>query len=350
MKKKVIAVVGCGNISNSHFPALMRTDGVEVRYACDLLPDRARNAVQKYGAKLAITDFNQAIADSEVDAVYVLTPNYSHYEITTAALKAGKHVFCEKPITVNYELSRQMKQLADDNKLMLQIGVCNRYHRSVERIKRAVENGDLGEVYHVYISFRDYRCVPGLGGDFTTKAKSGGGVLIDWGVHFLDLVQYITGAKVKTVSAECYSKLAADIPSYVFKKMWADQPKKGGINDVEEFVSGFARTDKSSISFNGAWAQNIGKREMFIDFLGDKAGIRLDYGELYTVWHTNDGALCESRPDYNIPDMYAEEDKAFIESLSSGKKNRANIDNVIESAKIMDAIYLSAEKHGEVSL
>lgn len=350
-KQTVIAVIGCGTIANNaHFPALSKMSNARIKYAVDIIPERAEKAKAAYGCEKAITDYKEALADKEVKAVYILTPNYSHYTITIDALNAGKHVFCEKPVTVNYKLSAEMQALANKKNLMLNIGVCNRYHRSVEMLKDMAERGEFGEIYHVYCSFRSFRSIPGLGGDFTTKAKSGGGVLIDWGVHFLDLILYITGAKVKTVSANCYSKLAKNIKDYVFTDMWAGPPKPNGTNDVEEFVTGFARTDKASISLNGAWAQNVNKSEMFIDFLGDKGGARLDYGGKFTLYSQRNGVLEEITPVYNIPNMYEEEDKAFLQSVSDGIKNKSHIDYVIETAKIMDAIYVSAEKGTEIVL
>lgn len=346
-----IAVIGCGRIANiKHFPALAEIEGVHIKYAVDLIGERAEQAKEKYGCDFAETDYHIALRDPEITAVYVLTPNYAHYEITMAALTAGKHVFCEKPITVNYPLSCEMQALANEKKRILNIGVCNRYHRSVELIRKLYEEGALGELYHIYCSFRDYRCIPGLGGDFTTKAKSGGGVLIDWGVHFLDLVMYVSGAKAQTVSAVCHSRLGKDISDYVFKDMWAGPPVLDGINDVEECVTALIRTDKPSISLNGAWAQNINKTEMYVDFLGDKGGIRLDYGNKFTLYTVSEGMLQEIKPDYNIPDMYKRESEAFFRSVETGEKNKGHIDNVIETARVMDAIYESAQKNAEVRL
>ena len=346
-----IAVIGCGRIANiKHFPALTEIEGVRIKYAVDLIGARAEQAKEKYHCDFAETDYRVALRDPEITAVYVLTPNYAHYEITMAALAAGKHVFCEKPITVNYSLSCKMQALANEKKRILNIGVCNRYHRSVELIRQLYEEGALGELYHIYCSFRDFRCIPGLGGDFTSKAKSGGGVLIDWGVHFLDLVMYVSGAKAQTVSAVCHSRLGKDIPGYVFKDRWAGPPVLDGINDVEECVTALIRTDKSSISLNGAWAQNINKTEMYVDFLGDKGGIRLDYGNKFTLYTVSGGMLQEIKPDYNIPDMYKKESEAFFRSVETGKKNKGHIDRVIETARIMDAIYESAQKNAEVRL
>ncbi|MDR3191807.1 MAG: Gfo/Idh/MocA family oxidoreductase, partial [Treponema sp.] len=208
MEKMKIAVIGCGKIANgAHLPALSVMPDVEIKYAVDLIGERAGAAKEKYGAIETAGDYKIALEDREVEAVFVLTPNYSHYTISMDALRAGKHVFCEKPITNNYALSKEMAEEAKKRNRVLNIGVCNRYHKSVELIKAYVEKGKLGELYHIYCSFRSFRSIPGLGGAFTSKEKSGGGVLIDWGIHFLDLILYITGVKIRTVSANTYNKL-----------------------------------------------------------------------------------------------------------------------------------------------
>ena len=110
--KTVIAVIGCGRIAqNAHFPAFAQMDNVRIKYACDLIAKKAQKMKEKYlFVENVITDYKVALADPEVDAVYVLTPNYAHYTVTMDALKAGKHVFCEKPITVNYVLSKEMAE------------------------------------------------------------------------------------------------------------------------------------------------------------------------------------------------------------------------------------------------
>ncbi len=347
--EKVIAIIGCGRIANgAHLPALSKMADVRIKYVCDLIEEKAQKAKEAYGAENVITDYKVALADPEVMAVFVLTPNFAHYTVTMDALRAGKHVFCEKPITVNYALSKEMADEAERAGKILNIGVCNRFHESVCRIAQMNKEGKLGNIYHVYCSFRAHRSIPGLGGAFTTKKESGGGVLIDWGVHYLDLILYILGgAKLKSVTANTYSEMAKDIRAYKYKSMWAeDTMKLDGTNDVEDFVTGFVRTDKASISFNGAWAQNIGKGDTYVDFLGDKGGVRLDYCGHFSFFGDD---LTEDRPDFEIPDMYELEDADFLNACIEGRKNKSHIDNILESAKLLDAIYRSAEEKKELT-
>lgn len=347
-----IAVIGCGRIAkNAHFPALSGISNVKVKYACDLIIEKANAFKEQYPNLIeqTITDYKIALSDSEVEAVFVLTPNYSHYTITMDALKAGKHVLCEKPVTVNYALSVEMAKEAEKQGKMLSIGVCNRYNKSVEMLKEWVEQGKFGNIYHVYCSFRGFRNIPGLGGDFTTKKQSGGGVLIDWGVHFFDLILYILGgAKLKNVTCDAYCELAKDMKSYKYKSMWAKDTSniENGTNDVDDFISGYVRTDKASISFNGAWAQNIDKPEMYIDFLGDKGGARLNYGDKFEFL---DGSTLETIvPEYDIPNMWAVQDEAFINALENGTPCKNDINSVLETMKLLDALYVSSDKKEEI--
>ena len=351
MKTTVVAIVGCGRIANNaHLPALTKLENVRIKYACDLIIEKAQALKEKFPKiEQIITDYNVALADPEVEAVFVLTPNFAHYTITMDALRAGKHVMCEKPVTVSYELSCEMAAEADKQGKILNIGVCNRYHKSVELLEELNRKGEFGKIYHIYCSFRAFRSIPGLGGAFTDKAQSGGGALIDWGVHFLDLILYILGdAKLKNVTCDAYSEMAKDMKSYKYKSMWAEDTKdiENGVNDVDDFITGYIRTDKASISFNGAWAQNLDKPEMFIDFLGDKKGARLTYGGQFEV--TDGQTLETTKTEHEIPNMYLREDEDFFNSIESGIKNKNNIDNILESMKLLDYLYRSAEIGKEI--
>ena len=352
MNKVTLAIIGCGRIAKqAHFPALSRIEGVRVKYACDLIEEKAQAMKDAYPEMVeqVITDYNVALADPEVQAVFVLTPNYAHYTITMDALKAGKHVMCEKPVTVSYELSCEMAEDARKQNKILNIGVCNRYHASVVKLEEMNRAGKFGNIYHIYCSFRAFRSIPGLGGAFTTKNQSGGGVLIDWGIHYLDLILYILGgAKLKNLTCDAYSEMAKDMKSYKYKSMWAEDTSdvENGTNDVDDFVTGYVRTDKATISFNGAWAQNISKSDTFIDFLGDKAGARLTYCGQFDF---TDGATLETTTsEHEIPNMYELEDRDFIKSFLSGEKNRNNVDNILESMKLLDYLYRSAKIGKEI--
>lgn len=347
-----VAVIGCGNIANNaHIPAYLKNPQAEIVYFCDILPERAAHAVEQYGCGKACTDYHQVLNDPEIEAVSVCTPNNVHAQIAIDAMRAGKHVLCEKPAARTYEEAQKMQKVQHETGKTLNIGVVNRFNDSVNRIKEYIDSGKLGEVFHVYVSFRSHRSIPGLGGAFTTKAISGGGALIDWGVHFLDIVMYCCGDPMpKTVSSEAFCRLGKDIPSYTYRNMWAGPPILDGTYDVEDSITGIIRTSGPTITFQGAWAQNIDEEEMYIDFMGDQGGIRLQYGKEFTVYTAEHGSLVSYRPEFVMRPHFETEINSFIEGIQSGKKLPSHIDTVIITAKMMQAIYDSAESHREIVL
>ncbi|MBQ2902762.1 MAG: Gfo/Idh/MocA family oxidoreductase [Clostridia bacterium] len=353
MSKIKVAVIGCGNIANSaHIPAYMKNNEVEIKYFCDIIPERAEKCVEKYGCGIAVADYHDFLNDPEIDAVSVCTHNDFHSIIAIDFLRAGKHVLCEKPAARVLSEALEMQKVAHETGKILNIGVVNRFNTYVMKIRELIENGELGEVYHVYASFRSHRSIPGIGGDFTIKAKAGGGALIDWGVHFLDLVLYCCGdPKPVTASGEAFCKLGKDIKNYTYTSMWAeDTADMNGTYDVDDSVVGIVRTTGPVISFNGAWAQNIGEREMHIDFMGDKAGIRLEYCSDFRLWSVKNGMLTETKVSAKETNMYENEINDFIRCIKTGDKNQQYIDYAVETSKILQAVYDSSESHSEIKI
>ena len=353
MGKIKVAIIGCGNIARSaHLPAYQAaSDLAEVKYFCDIIPERAEELKEKYGSGIVVTDYHEILSDPEVECVSVCTPNGGHNPISIDFLRAGKNVLCEKPAAMTAALAEEMKRVADETGKILNIGVCNRFNTAVEKIQELVSQGELGNIYHVYCSFRAYRSIPGLGGAFTTKAIAGGGALIDWGVHYLDIVMYCCGdPKVKTVTGEAFCELGKDMKGYAYTDMWAGPPKYDGTYDVDDSVVGMIRTEGPVISLHGAWAQNIGENECYIDFMGDKGGIRLQYGKDFTVYSSEYGALTEYKPVFKMRDHFQNEIDAFIDCIKTGKKLPSHIDTVIITAQMMQAIYDSSEQHKEITL
>ncbi len=347
-----VAVIGCGRIANSaHIPSYMANEKATIKYFCDIDISRAEKAVKEYGCGTAVADYKEVLADPEVVAVSICVPNQMHSVIAMDALRAGKHVLCEKPAARTFEEALEMQKVQHETGMTLNIGVVNRFNTNVNKLKELIEQGELGEIYQVYVSFRNRRSIPGLGGPFTTNAISGGGVMIDWGVHFFDIVMYCCGdPKTKSVSAECFCKLGKNISEYTYTSMWAGPEIPDGTYDVEDAVTGIIRTEGPVISFNGAWAQNIEQNEMYIDFLGTKGGVRLKYGGTFTLCSTKNGMLTTTTFQTQEKKMFQEEIDAFINCIETGKREVSHIDTNIITAQMMDAVYRSAKEHREVTL
>ena len=356
MKEKInVAVIGCGTIANAaHIPAYVESDRAVIKYFCDIIPERADECVEKYGCGKAIYDYREILDDPELDAVSVCTHNDLHSVIAIDFMNHGKDVLCEKPAARILSEAEEMLKVSYETGRILSIGVCNRYANSVNHIKKMIADGDLGDIYHVYASFRAHRSIPGLGGDFTTFACSGGGSLIDWGVHYIDLILYCLGEPTPvTASGEAFSKLGVDMKNYVYTSMWAENSgnKESGTYDVDDSVTGLIRTKEGCvISFTGAWAQNIGEEDRYIDFMGDKGGIRLQYGGNFVYYSTKDGMLTETTPAYQTNNMHRDEVLDFVECVAKGERNRNDIKYAIGTSKIMQAIYDSSASHKEIEI
>ncbi|MDD5603715.1 MAG: Gfo/Idh/MocA family oxidoreductase [Eubacteriales bacterium] len=354
MGKMKVAIIGCGNIANAaHHPGYAASrDLCEIKYFVDIIPERAKTLRDKYGSGEYLEDYHTILGDSELEAVSVCTPNYLHAPISMDFLNAGKHVLCEKPVSVNYKLSCDMKAAADKNNRILDIGVVNRFNNGINKVRELIQSGELGGIYHVYAPFRRYRGIPGLGGPFTTKAMSGGGALIDIGVHTIDYVLYCLGAKnLKSVSASCYSKLGVNMKEYAYTGMWAGPPDYSGTYDVDDFVTGMIRGDGFTITFNGAWAQNIADTDNGVEFLGDKAGIKLAEDRSFKMYSVINKMPCTIQPSYaKQASMFNDELRSFLQDAAANTKGRNNIDHVLLTAQVLDAIYRSSDEGREIAL
>lgn len=351
MAKIKVGVIGCGTIANAaHIPSYMNCPDAEIKYFCDIIPEKAKAAVEKYGCGIAVEDYHEVLNDPEVVAVSVCTPNLMHKTISIDALRAGKHVLCEKPAARIYSEALEMQQVQHETGKILNIGVVNRFNTAVNEVRNRIMAGDLGELYHVFINFRSHRSIPGLGGAFTTKAIAGGGVLIDWGVHRLDIVMYCTGdPKPLSVSGKAFSKLGVDMKNYLYRYMWAEDTKNvDGTYDVDDSVTAFIRTDGPIISLEGAWAQNVEEEDNYIDFLGTKAAIRLNYGGDFTVFGNDGHGFYKNQPVYKNSDMFQNEINSFVSCVQTGEKLPSHIDYAVLTSKIMQGIYDSSDQGREI--
>ncbi len=347
-----VAIIGCGTIANSaHIPNYLKCENAEIKYFCDIIPEKAQACVEKYGVGKAVVDYHDILNDPEIEAVSVCTPNKMHSVISVDFLKAGKNVLCEKPAAKNYAEALKMQQAQHESGKVLNIGVVNRFNTAINEIKKLIDAGELGEIYHVYTSFRRYRGIPGLGGAFTTKDIAGGGALIDIGVHTFDKIMYCLGdPETLSVSAQAYSKLGVEMGNYVYESMWAENTKDlNGTFDVDDFVTGFIRTSGPTITFNGAWAQNIGNSDNATEFIGTKAGISLK-GDNFTVYTTKDGKLINYQPEFTPCNMFYNEISSFLRCIRTGEKLPSHIDYNILTSRLLQAIYDASDAGHEIIL
>ncbi|WNS40781.1 Gfo/Idh/MocA family oxidoreductase [Paenibacillus sp. MMS20-IR301] len=206
-----IGIIGCGGIANGkHLPSLSKLDNIEMVAFCDIVQERAETAAEQYGTAEAkvYTSYEALLEDPTLDIIHVLTPNESHADISVAALEAGKHVMCEKPMAKTAADAQRMVDAAKRTGKKLTIGYNNRFREDSLFLKKLCETGQLGHIYYAKAHAIRRRAVP-TWGVFLDEEKQGGGPLIDIGTHALDLTLWMMdNYKPKVVLGTKYHELS----------------------------------------------------------------------------------------------------------------------------------------------
>lgn len=201
MKKLKVAVIGCGSIARRrHLPEYNAEENVEIVAVCDVVKDRAEDMVSVYGGT-AYTDYLTLLEDDEIDAVSVCLPNALHAPVSIAALKAGKHVLCEKPMATSLAEAEAMNVAAKINGKKLMIAHNQRFVASHVKAKELIEGGEIGKIYSFRTTFGhpgpEQWSIDGAGSWFFDKERAFIGAMGDLGVHKSDLMRYLLGEIVE---------------------------------------------------------------------------------------------------------------------------------------------------------
>ena len=309
MQELKIGIIGCGGIANGkHLPALSKQPGVQMVAFCDILPERAQAAADKYGSPGAkvYEDYRRLLEDKSIDVIHVLTPNRSHCEITVAALEAGKHVMCEKPMAKTAADARKMLDAAKRTGMKLTIGYQNRCRPDSLLMKKAVERGDLGDIYFAKAHAIRRRAVP-TWGVFLNEYEQGGGPLIDIGTHALDLTLWMmNNYQPKAVLGQTFKKLGDQTET---GNAWGDwDPKQF---TVEDSAFGFITMQNgATIILESSWALNtLDVQEARTTLCGTKAGADMADGLRFNLIDL--GKQTTKKPDLSASGV------AFFEGVSS---------------------------------
>lgn len=350
MKKLRIGVIGTGNISHEHISAYMNNPHCELYALCDIDEETLAAKGKKYGVDRLFTDCGEMFAAlPELDAVSVCTWNSAHAPCAIAALQAGKHVFCEKPMAMSAAEAEQMRQEAKKAGKLLALGFVRRFGKDADLVRELVKEGMLGEIYYAKAAYIRRNGSPG--GWFTDRARSGGGPLIDLGVHVIDLVRYLAGNPLPvSVYGAAFYKLGErklnEVKAYTATR--ADENKC----DVEDLAAAMIRfSDGMVLNVETSYALNTAAESGRIELFGTKGGVRIDPGvSLHTVTAGKLSDVTFPSPAMFGGEAYRKEIDEFIDAIISGTPLRANADDGVEMMKILDAIYRSAQTGHEVSI
>ncbi len=343
-----IGIVGLGGMGHLHARSMADLE-VTVVAGADLVEAQRRRFAEEHGAR-TYEDHEELVADPDVDAVIVTTPNRFHEPIAVAALEAGCDVLVEKPLAHSLESAKRIAAVAADAPGICMVGVHNRYAAPMALFDAQHGRGRFGELTHVEANYVRRRGVPGPGSWFTNPELAGGGALLDIGVHALDLALYALDfpevTEVSGVTRTTFGSQTSYADPEGFGSAWEGTTER---YEVDDSVSAFVRTaDGQTISLEAAWATNR-EESMAMHIRGTNAGARFDIGETSLTLLEASTAGPDHYADTELqadPSKmgYREQDAQFLRAIAANRPPESNtIAEALTVQRVIDAIYRSSE-------
>lgn len=356
-----VAVVGAGMIANdAHIPAWKKlAEAVEVVGVTSRSWQSAEGTAQRHNIPHVYTDLAQMLREVQPDIVSVCSPNVYHKDQSIAALKAGAHVMCEKPIAVRHKDAQEMYAAAGASGRLLSVSQTMRFSNEMAAAKEVADAGRLGEVYYAELSAIRRRGIPKWG-SFHRKVDNAGGPLYDLGVHVLDALFWLTGnPRVKAVSGATYRVFGNQDEG-----LRTSVAESGGTGsrptqsfdhrefDVEDFATGYIRLENGgTVLLRTSWAVNL-PDQFGLSIAGTKAGMLLPK---LTILE-NDGhypAEVQLKVPENSNLAFSGHYRAaenFVAAIHGREELVVKEDEVLNVIRTIEALYQSAELGREVSL
>lgn len=358
MDKKIkVALVGAGKIAEVHLEAYKKVSDMEVVAICDINEETLNKTADEFGIKRRYTSLEDMLAnEKELDAADVCVWNCSHAQCTIAALNAGLHVLCEKPMAFSAKEAEEMKATAAKNDRLLMVGFVSRFTKGATIVKDFIDNDYLGEVYYAKAQYVRRHGNPG--GWFSDKARSGGGPLIDIGVHAIDRARWLMGShKPVSVYAATFDKLGGRWAELKNAVGWRpDDATDNDICDVEDFATALIRFDNGAVlQIEASYDVNLPETSGIV-LCGDKGGMK--ESDEAPIFYTNvNGHLAEvnvSSNDYKTEkgmfneEVFVTEMQHFADCILGRCECMTTAEDGVIIMKILDAIYESARTGHEI--
>lgn len=351
-----IGIIGSGGIARAHVAAYRKLPFVEIVAVADVIPGKAKQFVEAEGLTgAAAYDGHQLLLAQELDGVSICTPNVSHHVTTVDALKAGKQVLLEKPMSVTLQEALEMTQVARETGNMLTIGFQPRYDPNMKLLQDIVQSGRLGKVYYAETGGGRRRGMPG--GTFISKKLAGAGALADIGCYSLDMALNTIGyPRPLTVSAFASNHFGTN-PLY--------HPEADRF-EVEDFGVAMIRFENDMVlNFKISWAMHMDTMGSTL-FLGTDAGLKVNPATSDSpwsgVWDGSVGSISLYHDEFGrqthtpIPlighrlNLFDEKVRDFAEAVRDGRPAPIPGEQILIQQAIIDGVLRSAEARREVSV
>ncbi|MBX6770457.1 MAG: Gfo/Idh/MocA family oxidoreductase [Chloroflexi bacterium] len=349
-----IGIVGAGGIAeHAHVPAYLQQPDARLVAIADVVPERARALAEKNGIPRAYGSLEELLLDPDVDAVSITTPNAYHAPTAIAALEAGKHVFCEKPPATTAAEVRRMRAVAERAGKVLYFCFNNRFRPDVLQLRRYVEAGELGEIYHAKTATLRRRGAPG--GWFASKEIAGGGALIDIGVHCIDWTLWIMGSPRPV---EIFGITHSKIKRYdlIEHRTWSPPEVRGQVTmdravDVEDMATALIRFATGATLFvEVSWSLNLEQDREYTEVFGTRAGASFRPLRLFRDEYGRMVNLEVRLPEHPGPSGHARAVRNFLDVLQGKAAPVVTPEDGVRIMEILDGIYASAEQGRSITI
>lgn len=337
-----IGIIGLGAISGFHIPTYQKDSRTKLVAICDIKKNWIDFQKENLKVEYAYTDYKEMLANKEIDAISICLPTSLHKEVTIAALEAGKHVLCEKPMAICAEEAVAMHVTAQQSGKKLMIRQNQRFEAGSQLLKKQMELGTFGDIYFIRTAWR--RPLGMMPTPLTVRADNsiysrnwfneknkGGGVLRDLGCHLIDLAMYLTDfPRLTDVSCSCYRKFTPDI-----------KDKDNYTFDSEDLASAHLKFENGmSMEIEMSFGSFVEEEIICTEIYGTKAGASRRNGKIKFFRDIN-GAYTNEVVRQNC---YSDKDsiEAFIDCIINDAEPPVTSAQGIEIIKILDAMYKSA--------
>ncbi|TLS51596.1 Gfo/Idh/MocA family oxidoreductase [Paenibacillus antri] len=350
MSKVKVGIVGVGSIAHMcHLPGYRNNPHAEIVAIADTDVERAKRVASEFGNPAVYESAERMYREAGVDAVSICTFNDTHVSLALSALKYGIDVLVEKPMAVSLEEALQLKEAAAASRNVVMVGMSHRYRADAQALQGLAAGGELGEIYYAKAKILRRRGAP-LGW-FTQRLYSGGGPMMDIGVHALDLAWWMMGAPApKQVLGKQFRKVAPYDTKYAsFYEAHSDVNKVGPVYDVEDMGTAFITFDNgAALTIEASWAVNGSQDDALkVELFGTKGGASLDP---LTVFKETNRIPVEYALKVPAADLYQAEVDAFVRCVRERERPLCDASQGYEVVKMLEAIRVSSDTDDLVRL
>ncbi len=344
-----VGMIGAGAIADDHCNAINRYDGAAVAAVAEINPQRRDALQKKHSIPKAFEQWRNLLADQDLDAVAIALPNALHAPVSLAAIRAGKHVLLDKPFALNYAQARRVADAAKHGKKVLMIGMNQRYRPDAQALKAIIDRGELGEIYHAQAYWCRRAGSPKFGTWFVNRKLSGGGCLLDIGVHYLDLALHLMDNwQPVSVSGQVYGKFGH---RGIGEGKWGKSDRDAGLKfNVEDFATALIKfRNHATLELRVSWVlhQEEANRND-VELHGTAAGASLAPLKLFRPAQRAGEYEVALPQDVKLPHRYENRQANWLDAILGKDKPLCTVEQSLTVQRLIDAIYASSARGREV--